>query len=252
MTILGTLDFRNWDEGCMRTLGAEISYYSVDGETRAIYTCDVPYLESGFSEIDNKVPCQFQDPEDVYQPYRVPCFQFRQGDFSPAFDRQAWYSWVARAPSNNATKIVLADGTVGYSEYDNQWRATPFDITYECFILARRRQEALLMLSYALKHFIPPWFIFKVVDSKGDIRQYDAGEVSISNTSELADIAERTVSYSISFTVRAEVDLHEDHTYPAMTNLDITYAKFEPAENLEINNAIDSSDVDGVARLLGR
>ena len=235
MTILGTLNFRDWDAGAMKTIGAEIEHYNVDGETRAIYACEVPYLESGFADIDNKVPCQFQDPEDVYQPYHLPCFQFRQNDMSPAFDRQPWYTWVARAPSKDATKITLADGTVGYSKYDRQWRGTPFDITYECLVLARRRQEALLMLQYALRHFIPPWFIFKVVDSMGDVREYDAGEVSISNTSELADIAERTVSYSISFTVRAEVDLHDDRSSPAMTAANVTYEKFTPAQIVAVN-----------------
>lgn len=238
MTIIGTLNLRDWDTGCMKTLGADIEYYDVDGETRAIYACAVPSLESGFAEINNKVPCQFQDPEDVFQPYRLPCFQFRQNDMTPAFDRHSWYGWVARAPSKDATKIVLKDGTVGYDKYDNQWRATQFDITYDCMILGRRKQETLLMLHYALRHFIPPWFIFKVVDSKGDVREYDAGEVSTSNTSELADIAERTMSYTISFTVRAEIDLHDDRVYPAMVEPHVTYAKFNPVQISKINDGL--------------
>ena len=238
MTVIGTVNLRDWDEGVMKTLGAEIANYDVDGETRAIYACDVPYLESGFSDIDDKVPCQFQDPEDVYQPFHLPCFQFRENDMTPAFDRQPWYTWVARGPSKDAIKITLDDGTVGYSKYDNQWRATPFDITYECLVLARRRQEALLMLHYALRHFIPPWFIFKVVDSMGDVREYDAGELTISNTSELADIAERTVSYSISFTVRAEVDIHDDRVYPAVVAVNATYEKFTPAQIQTVNDNI--------------
>jgi hypothetical protein len=198
----------------MKTLDAEIVYYQSDGETRGIYACDVPGLESGFTSIDNKVPCQFQDPEDVFQPYELPCFQFRQNDMTPAFDRHPWYTWVARAPAKDATEIILPDGQVGYDKYENQWRATQVDIQYDCMVLARRRQEALLMIRYALRRFIPPWFIFKVVDSKSDVRQYDAGDVTISNTSELADIAERTVSYTISFTVRAEIDLHGYYVCP--------------------------------------
>lgn len=252
MSILGTVNLRDWDEGCFKTLDAEIAHYQVDGDTRAIYACDVPYLESGFTDIDNKVPCQFQDPEDVYQLFRLPCFQFRQNDLTPAFDRRSWYGWVARAPARDATKIVLADGRVGYDKYDNQWRATQFDITYDCMVLARRRQEALLMLNYVLRRFIPPWFIFKVVDSKGDVRQYDAGEVTISNTSELADIAERTVSYTISFTVRAEVDLHDDRTLPSMIDSHVTYAKFTPSENKGVNDDLRSGNAGGVAEALRR
>jgi hypothetical protein len=100
-------------------------------------------------------------------------------------------------------------------------------------VLARRKQEAILMWHYALRHFIPPWFIFKVLDSRGDVREYDAGEVSISNTSELADIAERTVSYTVSFTVRAEIDLHDDRVFPAMLDPHVTYAKFQPAQSAD-------------------
>jgi hypothetical protein len=241
MTILGTLTLRDWDEGCMKTLGAEIETYQVDGDTRQIYACEVPGLQSGFSNINNKVPCQFQDPEDVFQFYRLPCFQFRRNDMSPAFDRQPWYMWVARGPTKTAEKVILEDGTEGYTEYENQWRPTPFDITYDLMILARRQQEQLLMLHYALRHFIPPWFIFKVIDSKGDVREYDAGEMSISNTSELADIAERTVSSTISFTVRAAIDLHDDRVFPAVIERPhVTYAQYQPSEISEVNEGLIS------------
>jgi|GEM_PF-4921424 len=222
----------------MKTLEADIEHYDVDGETRSIYACDVPHLNSGFSDINNKVPCQFQDPEDVYQPFMLPCFQFRQNDLTPAFDRHPWYTWVARAPSKDAQKVELPDGTVGYTKYDNQWRATQFDITYDCMVMARRKQEAILMLHYVLRRFIPPWFIFKVVDSKGDVREYDAGEVSISNTSELADIAERTVGYTVSFTVRAEIDLHDDRVFPAMIEPHVTYARYTPSQIQEVNDGL--------------
>jgi len=250
MTVIGTVELRDWDEGCMLTLGAEIATYAVDGDTRQIYACSVPGLNSGFSELSGKVPCQFQDPEGVYQPYRIPCFQFRQNDLAPAFDRQPWYSWVGRAPSKDAEEVTLSDGTTGYTKYDNQWRPSPFDITYECIVIARRRQEVLLMLQYALTHFMSPWFVFKVVDSKGDVRQYDAGDISISNVSELADIAERTVSYNISFTVRAEVDLHDIKQYSAMTDHRVTYNVFTPAENDEVNDAIISDDIESVSDII--
>ena len=46
-----------------------------------------------------------------------------------------------------------------------------------------------------------------IYDSKGDLRQYDAGEVSVSDASELADLADRTIGWVISFEVRGEIDL---------------------------------------------
>ena len=212
----------------MKTIGAEIAQYVVDGESRAIFLVDIPEIQSGLDNLSDKIPCFFDTPEDVYQEFVLPCFVFKRNDMTPAFDRHPWYGWVARAPAKGATKITLPDGRVGYDRYDNQWRATQFDITYDCVIYARRQQESVLMLMYALRHFIPPWFIFKVVDSLGDVREYDAGEMSISNTSELADIADRTVGWTIAFTVRGEIDLHGIREYPAMTDLDIVYEKFKP------------------------
>lgn len=243
MTLLGTIGLRDWDEGCLKTLGAEVVTYQVDGSTRGIYACSVPRVDSGFSELNGMIPCQFQDAEDVYQFFRLPCFQFRQNDLSPAFDRQPWYTWVARGPSKDAEEVTLSDGTTGYTKYDNQWRATPFDITYDLMVLGRRKIETTRMLDYALKKFIPPWFIFKVVDSKEELREYDAGEITVSNTSELVDIAERVVSYTISFTVRAEVDLHEDREYPAFVDPEIVYNKFVPSQIQRVNDGENIGDV---------
>ena len=231
MTILGTLDLRDWDTGAMITLGGEIVSYVVDGETRQLYAADVNGLDSGVPLLDNKVPLFFATPEDVYQEYVLPNFTFRRSDMTPAFDRQPWYQWVARAPAPGANKITLEDGTEGYDSYVNQFRATPFDITYECIIAARREQESQLMLMYALKHFLPPSFIFKVFDSLGDLRHYDALGVIASNTSELIDMADRTIGWTIAFTVRAEIDLHADREYPAMTEFIATYSQYNPDDN---------------------
>lgn len=228
MTVIGTLDFRDWDAGCMLTLGAEIVKYSVDGSLRSVYACDIGGIDSGFGEIDGKVPCHFVNPEDVYQKFTLPSFSFRRNDMVPAFNRQPWYQFVARGPAKDAKEVRLADGTVGYDRYENQFRAHPFDISYDCNIHARRKQDAAVMLKYALRHFLPPSFIFKVIDSKRDIRHYDAVDVNISNISELVDIADRVIGYTISFVARAEVDLYDDRIYPAMLERVVAYEQFRP------------------------
>lgn len=228
MTAIGTVDLRSWDTGCMKTLGAEVAEYVVDGESRAIYLVDIPEIKSGLDNLGDKIPCFFDTPEDVYQEFVLPCFVFKRNDMTPAFDRAAWYGWVARVPSKGANKVVLPDGREGYDRYDNQWRATPFDISYDLIVYARRRQESVMMLMYVLRHLIPPWFIFKVIDSLGDVREYDAGEMSISNTSELADIADRTLGWTVSFMVRGEIDLHDIREYPAMVAVEATYSQFKP------------------------
>jgi hypothetical protein len=228
VTILGTLTLRDWDAGALLTLESEIATYTVDGDVREVNVIRVPGVDSNLDHLDGRVPVLFFTPEDVYQDFLLPCFTIKRNDLTPAFDRHPWYQWVARGPAKGAKEITLPDGRKGYDRYENQWRATQFDITYDVQVMARRQQESNLMLMYALRHFIPPGFIFKVVDSLGDVREYDAVEVSASETSELADIADRTVGWTISFTVRAEIDLHDPVEMPAVQAVDTTYARYRP------------------------
>jgi len=216
MTILGTLDIRDWDIGCYLTLGAYTTTYVIDGSLRAAYICDVPGVDSGLERYDNKIPVFFDAPEDPYQNFILPSFVFKQNDLSPAFERQPYAMAVARGPTKDAQLITLPDGSVGYTRYETQVRGDPYDITYDLNIWARRKQEVNVMLGYVQRKFRIPWFAFKVVDSLGDVRYYDAGEMSFSNTSELADIAERYQSYTVSFTARAEIDTLDDIASPAM------------------------------------
>lgn len=228
MTVLGTLSLRDWDAGVPLTLGAEVATFVVDGDTRRINVVRIPGVNSNLPNLDGRVPVMFYTPEDPYQDFVLPCVMFKRNDMTPAFDRHPWYQWVARAPAKGAREVVLPDGRRGYDRYENQWRATQFDITYDVQIMARKQDESNLMWHYVMRHFLPPSFIFKVVDSLGDVREYDAVELSISETSELADIADRTVGWTISFTVRAEIDLHDPVEMPAVQGIDVTYEKFRP------------------------
>lgn len=226
MTVIGTLTLRDWDAGLPLTMGAEVATYTEDGDTREVNVVRVPGVKSGLSYLDDRIPVLYLEPEDVYQNWVLPCFTFKATALTTAFDRHPWYQWVARAPAKDAQKIVLPTGQVGYDRYENQWRATQFDIAYDVQVMGRRRQETNFMLHYALQRFLPPGFIFKVIDSLGDVREYDALEVSVSETSELADIADRTVAWTISFTVRGEIDLHETVEQPAVIGIDVTYARY--------------------------
>lgn len=228
MTVLGTLSIRDWDEGVWRTLGGEKTSYAVDGDTREIYTVAVPGVRSGLTHLNDRVPLHFSTPEEVYQPFLLPCYVAKLNDMTPAWERHPVYQWVGRGPAKGARKVVLPDGTEGYDRYENQWRAEQFDMSYEVQVLARRYQEGLLMLQYALRHFKPPWFAFTVIDSLGDVREYDAGEVSVSNASELADIADRTAAWTITFQVRAEIDLDDTVEMPAVQRVDVTYERYRP------------------------
>jgi len=223
VTVIGTMSLRDWDLGCFLTIGAYTTTYEIDGSLRAAYICDVPRVNSGLERFDNKVPVFFDAPEDPYQDFILPSLVFKQNDLSPAFDRQPYAHMVARGPAKDAEVITLEDGTVGYSRYETQVRGDPYDITYDLNIWAKEKSVANWIMAYVMKKLRPPWFNFKVVDSLGDVRYYDAGELTFSNTAELADIAERYASYTLSYTVRSEIDTFDEIVSPAMVDPRVVY-----------------------------
>lgn len=243
-SLIGTLSFRDWDEGCVRRLNGELFQYEVDGAQRGIYAARVPGVNSGLREVEGAVPIKFLNPEDVFSHYRLPLFAFRLNSMSPGFDRKAWYGISCRAPAPDAKKIVLPSGKEGYDKYRQQWRPVPFAFSYDLMVMARLRNESMLMLTYALRNIRPPGFVFRVVDSKGDVREYDAGEVEVSNTSELADIADRTIAWTISFTAYGEVDLEDCMDYTAFTGVSALTAAQKIELGLDPNDPLyDRTDL---------
>lgn len=216
MTVLGAVDIRAFDVGCYLTLGAELIEFTIDGDVRRQYVVDIPQINSDIPRFQNKIPVFFDSPEDPYQDFILPSFCFKQNDYTPAFERQPYTGVVARGPAKDAEKIILPDGREGWSKYETQFRGDPYDMTYDLSIYARRKMELNYMVQYVMKMMKPPWFAFKVIDSLGDVRHYDAGEMTFSNTSELADIANRTQSWVVTFTVRGEIDTFETEESPAM------------------------------------
>ena len=216
-SIIGTLAFRDWDRGVFGTLEAEVAQYTVDATLRNIYVLNVPGVDSGLAELGGRVPMKFANPEDSFSHYRLPAVLVRRNDMQPAFQRKPWYGISARAPSPDAVEITLSNGQKGWSKYREQWRAVPWDINYDVVVMGRLQNEVDLMLTYVLRHFRPPGFVFKVIDSKGDVRKYDAQEVSVSSASELADIADRTIAWSVAFTALGEVDLEDSVDYTSFT-----------------------------------
>ena len=110
MTILGTLDIRDWDIGCYLTLGSELITYQIDGDVRAQYVVPIDGLLNDIDRFQGKVPVFFDAPEDPYQDYILPSFVFKQNDYTPAFERQPLAGVVARAPAPDADPVYGPDG----------------------------------------------------------------------------------------------------------------------------------------------
>lgn len=219
MSIIGKLSLRDYDAGAIRTLDGEILSYDVDGVTRQAWALSVSGV-FGLEHLDGAIPVLFQNPEDVFQEYTVPCVVIKRSSLRPAFDRHPWVGVVAAKAAGDAVTVEVGDSTVqGTTKSKFQPRPDPYDISYDVEIKGRLQADTLRMLSYAQRRYRAPWFRYKVIDSKGDIRYYDAGEISISQTSELAGLADRVISWTISFVVRAELDLYEDYELTNLTSL---------------------------------
>lgn len=225
MTILGTVQWDDFNRGVAKHLDPDVvTVYRtppdpVTGQlrARALWAVPVDGVDSGIEELDGKVPIQFTNPEDVYFPAILPVFRIGQPDITPAMDRQPWYHMVARAPAAGAQPVMLPTGETGYTAYETQWRADPFDLTYDIVILGRRREDAKRMLAHVMRRCPIPAFAVAVTDSIGDERTYSAQDLAYSDISEIADVADRAIGWMLSFTVKAEIDVADSTTTPAFT-----------------------------------
>ena len=205
---IGTVSLTDFDRGVVTSLDASLINIEVDGETRAAYAVEVPGVFETPPGFGGKIPVFFMHPEEVFQPFLIPSFVIRRNDLTPAFERQPVVGYQ-RVPACDATRCYVQAGNKvlqGWSKYNVQNWPIPFDVGYEVLLYARLQKDGLAMLQHALCRLRAPWFTVNVVDSVDCTRGYDAGPVSISNLSELADIEDRTIGYSFSFDVRAEID----------------------------------------------
>lgn len=216
MTVIGTVDLRGFDQGVVEAVGGELINFVKDGAQREAYAVSVENLYSDVPDFGDKVPITVVFPDEVYHPHVYPCFVVRRNSLDPAFDRAPWYGWVGRKETDDAEEVYV-HGIKGYTHYKRQWRPTPFNINYDVQYFSRDRGDSLFMMLHTLRRLKPPSFIIKVVDSIGDIRNYDGEELSHGDNSDLADIDDRTISQMFSFYVRGELDLDDDAVFRSFT-----------------------------------
>lgn len=248
MGVISTVGLKDFDRGMILSLGSQLIDIQIDGDTRQAYVLKVDGLATNLEYYAPYVPVFFTTPEDVFQPYRLPCVVIRRNDLTPAFDRSPYYGYQ-RTPAPTAQKVMipLNDGMLtGYNKYVSAELPTPFDIAYDVQMYARTQNTAIPLLMRLLQVCRPPFFSVAVFDSVGDKRVYDAGEVSVSNGSELADIADRTISYTISFSIRGELDLvpqtAENSIVTALPNIGIQVTTI--ATNVAVNAQIAARHKD--------
>jgi hypothetical protein len=213
-----TVDPRAFDEAVVRAFGADIVTYTVDGTERRAFAVAVPGVQTPHAYLNGKVPVFWSAPDDPYQNHLLPSFVVRRTEVRPAYDRAPWY----HTQQQQVGASVVAGGQWGPARREVKLGARPYDFPYDVQIFARLRNDANFMLHHFSCACLAPWFPLSVVDSVGDTRLYDTGDFNISDVSELADISNRSIGYTISFTVRGEWDLTVSSEVATMQAFDLT------------------------------
>ncbi len=217
----GSVGLRNFDEGVVETLNPEIINYNY-------YLTKVPNMSAPPGSPG--IPIVFSHPEDLYERYKLPMVMIRRDDFSPALGR--WHPGMTtyRAPAANAYPVEVplpnSGGTVvrGWSRYEEQQQAVPYDITYTISLLARHRgfgkggqppvgegsprNQVNQLLDYVMRIY-QPYCRVLVRDSLGDTRSYQAFMEATSHLDEVAEVTERMIGFALTLRVEAELDLRD-------------------------------------------
>lgn len=106
--------------------------------------------------------------------------------------------------------LEVSGGVSGYAYVETKPQAMPYELTYTVSIYSRLESQALRILRRLLRRF-PPYGAIPVIDSLGDQRTYTAfNDASVSDISEIVDVAERTRGYSFTVRVEGELDLYDE------------------------------------------
>lgn len=216
----GTVALRNFDEGVVETLKAEVRP-DADGQPNywllalnGIPLTDLPEVNTppGMPGI----PVTFAFPEDIYEHWRKPGIIVSRDDVSPAMQRYHPGAMQYNAPAQNARQVV-SGGVTGYSSMETLSQAVPFDLQYTISIITvGSRNTANRLLDHVLRIF-PPYAAIYVRDSVGDQRTYSAWMDGVSMLDELADVSERTIGFAVALRVEAEFDLTDPEIRPTVT-----------------------------------
>ena len=223
MPTINTISLRAFDRGVFETLGAELHNHSVDGEARSTYARRFGGVTTNIEGMDGKVPFFFANPEDVYQSFVLPCILVRRTSVASAFERSPWYGYDRQPDVNaNTFEITRPDGTKiqGFDKYALKENSTPMNIGYDVQIYSRTQYDFLNIFQLIMMYMRPPFFTFGATDTGNCVRHYDAGPVTITDSSELSEVGDRTISSTISFEVQGEIDFrYENNALPPITEL---------------------------------
>lgn len=223
----GEVGIRDFDLGLCLTLGGVL--HRVGPDEIPGYYATVPGVEPAPGLPG--VQLVFGNPDDAFVNYLLPLIVLTRDDITPAMARAHPYSVKYRAPKSGAQQIqVVGPGGVirtGYRDMVQQEIPTPYDISYTLTIAHQRRglkarESGLKLLNYVIRR-CPPFFLVGVLDSIGDTRLYFATAEASTTADELADVADRLISWTMGVTVEAHLDLLDAEDVKMVTGTGFSY-----------------------------
>lgn len=224
----GTVFLRDFDEGLVRTMGAELIEIELDGETVQDYAIRIDGV-NGPDEYGGYIPVIWQNPEDVYQAGLLPHVNVSRTAVTPAMQRWQPGGYEYRTPAAAAKTVTAGNGQRGPSLLEFKAWAYPYDISYEVHIRARLRAQADLMLRHIGKFFWAYGQIY-LTDSEGASRGYYAFQESVDTLDEVADIADRMLGWTISLRCEAELDFNDPYIAKTSPNVVTSVESKSPVE----------------------
>lgn len=210
MSRIATVFIEDFDRGVFESIGAELMEVKHDGETVQVYVLAIPGV-TGPDMYRGNVPVIFKDPEDAYQTAALPHVLIGCSDMSVALNRYQPGTRDYIIPAGVGGQLPTEHGVMVPSIMESKGQAVPYDITYDINLRARLKLQANRMLKkigQALGHPLAQTVVY-FTDSLGCERGYDAMVESVSNLSELGDVSERVIGYTLSMRVMGELDFHD-------------------------------------------
>jgi hypothetical protein len=227
----GDVWVEDFDRGVIETLGGRII-----GDD---YFVHIPDVKKGFFSHDYRVTSLretempdimviFAAPDDRVQAYSLPCIVVRRDALDPAEDRWPSKNIKYQAPAPGASQSTIdyhGTSVTGWSSYEEQEGAWPYDFTYMISVLAGGRRcttDAQRMLKHVLRVWQPKANngVF-VTDSIGGTRSYEAFSDGPIDLKEALDIVDRQAGFSINLRINGEIDLNDPYFTTSVTSLEL-------------------------------
>ena len=207
----GTVFIDDFDDGIARSMGGVLIDVELDGEMAQEYVVSIPDVVGPKSH-NGMVPIYFEAPDDSYSDGVTPSIIINCS-FIPATNRWQPGGRAYRVVAPQSKMVASSYGTVGPTMVEQKPHALPYDFTYDIQLKAKKRRPAIRMFRHIGRKGMWMHGLIVVMDSEGYPRTYDAFQESVNNLSDIGEIGNREVGFSLSVRVAGELDFWEPKLY---------------------------------------